>query len=111
MLIKQGDIFIVDLNPVRGHEQAGLRPVLILQNNILNKYLSTVIIAPITSNLVAKDKLAAFYLAKDISRLSKDSVILLYQIKTIDKRRLMNKISYLSEEIVKDIKARLKYIF
>jgi mRNA interferase MazF len=54
MRIEQGDIFLADLNPVKGHEQAGFRPVLIMQNNILNQHLSTVIIVPITANLKAK---------------------------------------------------------
>lgn len=111
MRINQGDIFFADLNPVKGHEQAGLRPVLILQNNILNEFLSTVIIIPITSNLAAKGKLTTFFLEKKLTSLPKDSVALLFQIRTIDKERLVKKVFTLDERAVKEIKGQLKYIF
>ena len=86
-------IFWADLNPVKGHEQAGIRPVLILQNNILNENLSTILVAPITTNLKAKGFLTTYFLTKKESHLEHDSVILLYQIRTIDKQRLQSKSS------------------
>ena len=111
MTIEQGDIFLADLNPVKGHEQAGFRPVLIMQNDILNKNLNTVIIAPITSNLKAKGKLTTYFLPKNKSKLDKDSVILIFQIRTIDKNRLQNKISKIANDDFLKIKREFKFIF
>ncbi len=109
--INQGDIYLADLNPVKGHEQAGLRPVLIVQNNFLNKNLNTVIIAPITSNLKAKDYLTTYFLNKQISYLNMDSVILLYQLRTIDKIRLTKELSHLPYDIVAKIKLQMELVF
>lgn len=111
MKIEQADIFLADLNPAFGHEQSGYRPILILQNNVLNKNLNTVIIAPITTNLEAKGKLTTFFIDKDSSVLSQDSVVLLFQIRTIDKRRLRKKIAKLDKESFCEIKKQLRYIF
>ncbi len=86
MNIKQGDIFLANLNPIKGHEQTGTRPIIILQNNILNKNLNTIIIIPITSNLAAKGKMTTYFLEKNVTNLNKDSVALLFQIRTIDKK-------------------------
>lgn len=110
-MIKQGDIFLADLNPIKGHKQAGKRPVLVLQNDILNPRLKTIIIAPITANLKAKDKLLTFFLDKKISKLKKDSVVLLFQIRTIDKNRLEYKISSIKEKDIQKIKEKLFYAF
>ncbi len=111
MQIKQGDIFLVDLNPVKGHEQSGFRPVLILQNNILNKNLNTVIVAPISANTKVKGLLTTYYLSRKISQLDKDSVILLFQIRTLDKIRLKRKISNIGNDNFKLIKGQFKFIF
>lgn len=109
--IHQGNIYFADLNPVRGHEQAGFRPVLILQNNILNTNLSTVVIVPITKNLKAKGYLTTYFLDRKKSKLKFDSVALLYQIRTIDKLRLVKFISRLSGPEIKSIKEQLVLIF
>lgn len=111
MQIKQGDIFLVDLSPTKGHEQNGFRPVLILQNNILNKNLNTVIVAPISSNIKAKGLLSTYYLSQKISHLDKDSIILLFQIRTLDKSRLKRKISNIGIDNFKLIKSQFKFIF
>ncbi len=88
MSIKRGDIFYADLSPVIGSEQGGVRPVLIVQNNIGNKYSPTVIAAAITSQQ-SKAKLPTHIpIVADNCGLSKDSVVLLEQIRTIDKQRL-----------------------
>ncbi|MBU4332552.1 type II toxin-antitoxin system PemK/MazF family toxin [Patescibacteria group bacterium] len=111
MTIHQGEIYLANLNPIKGHEQAGFRPVLILQNNILNKNLSTVIIAPITSNLKAKGRLTTYFLSKEISGLDRDSVVLLFQIRTLDKERLQKRVGILSKEEFREIKQQLRFIF
>lgn len=109
--IHQGALYWADLNPVKGHEQAGVRPVLILQNNILNDNLSTVLIAPITTNLKAKGFLTTYFVTRKESHLAHDSVILLYQIRTIDKARLQTKISQLTPALINDIKKQLWLLF
>ncbi len=100
MNIRRGDIYYADLSPVVGSEQGGLRPVLIIQNDIGNRYSPTVIAAAITSRL-SKAKLPT-HIDVYASRvgLSKDSVILLEQIRTLDKRRLKEKLGHLDEELM-----------
>ena len=97
MEIVRGDIYYADLSPVVGSEQGGVRPVLVIQNNVGNKFSPTVIIAAITSQL-SKAKLPTHIeLNKDEFNLNKDSVVLLEQIRTLDKRRLKEKISSINE--------------
>ncbi len=110
MNIKQGDIFLVNLNPIKGHEQSGTRPVIVLQNNILNKNLNTVIVIPVTSNLAAKGKMTTYFLSKEISKLDLNSVALLFQIRTIDKNRLIKKISQLSKQDFFKLKDQFKFV-
>lgn len=100
MIVKRGDIFYADLSPVIGSEQGGIRPVLILQNDVGNRYSPTVICAAITSQ-INKAKLPT-HIEIDSKRYSliKDSVVLLEQIRTIDKRRLKEKLGHLDSEIM-----------
>lgn len=94
--IKRGDIFYADLSPVIGSEQGGLRPVLIIQNDVGNKYSPTVIAAAITSK-TSKAKLPTHIdIYAESTGLLKDSVILLEQIRTLDKKRLKEKTGHLS---------------
>lgn len=100
MIVKRGDIYYADLSPVIGSEQGGIRPVLIIQNNVGNKYSPTVIAAAITSQInKAKMPTHIELLAKDYGLL-KDSVILMEQIRTIDKKRLREKIGRLDKELM-----------
>lgn len=103
MIIKRGDIYYADLSPVIGSEQGGIRPVLIIQNDIGNKYSPTVIATAITSQ-INKAKLPTHIeiSAKDYG-LAKDSVILLEQLRTIDKRRLREKIGHLDDELMEKV--------
>lgn len=111
MKIEQGDIYLANLNPTKGHEQAGMRPILIMQNDILNKNLNTVIVAPLTSNMNAKGFLTTWFLPEKTSNLNNDSVVLLFQIRTIDKLRLKKKISALNKIEFSKIKNQLKFVF
>ena len=103
MIIKRGDIFYADLSPVIGSEQGGVRPILIVQNDVGNKYSPTVIAAAITSQ-INKAKLPTHIEidSKEYGH-TKDSVILLEQIRTIDKRRLREKIGHLDSERMKSV--------
>ncbi len=111
MIVKRGDIFYADLSPVVGSEQGGVRPVLIVQNNVGNKFSPTVIIAAITSQ-INKAKLPTHIeiLANDYG-LSKDSVILLEQIRTIDKKRLRERIGRLDDELMEKVDDALTVSF
>lgn len=105
--IKQGDILWASLNPTKGHEQPGLRPVLILQNDLFNEHLNTVLVVPLTTNLRTKNFVSTYFLGKKASKLKKDSVLLLHQIRCIDKSRLKNKIGEISADDLPQIKLRL----
>ena len=103
MNIKRGDIFYADLSPVVGSEQGGLRPVLIIQNDVGNKYSPTVIAAAITSRM-SKTRLPTHIdvYAEKVG-LAKDSVILLEQIRTLDKRRLKEKMGHLDDGMMNEV--------
>ena len=111
MNIKRGDIFYADLSPVVGSEQGGLRPVLIVQNDVGNKYSPTVIAAAITSRL-GKTKLPTHI---DISGtdagLARDSVILLEQIRTLDKKRLKEKMGHLDDATMTSVNSAIEVSF
>ena len=96
MIIKRGDVYYADLSPVIGSEQGGVRPVLIIQNDVGNKYSPTVIVAAITSRINKAKMPTHFELSVKEIGLSKDSVVLLEQVRTIDKRRLREKIGQIS---------------
>ena len=97
MVIKRGDMFYADLSPVIGSEQGGIRPVLIIQNDLGNKYSPTVIAAAITSQ-TNKTKLPTHIeIGKDTEGLKSNSVILAEQIRTIDKSRLKEKIGHIND--------------
>ena len=97
MEVRRGDIVYANLNPVIGSEQGGTRPVLVLQNDIGNRYSPTTIVAAITSR-IKKAKLPTHVeIEADSYGLERDSVILLEQLRTIDKRRLKEKLAHLDE--------------
>ena len=93
--IKRGDLYYAELSPVVGSEQGGIRPVLIIQNDVGNKYSPTVIAAAITSKINKARIPTHIELKSDVYGLPKDSVVLLEQLRTLDKRRLTEKIGKL----------------
>ncbi|WP_071027968.1 type II toxin-antitoxin system PemK/MazF family toxin [Peptoniphilus raoultii] len=108
MIIKRGDIFYADLSPVIGSEQGGVRPVVVVQNDVGNKYSPTLIVAAITSQLnKAKLPTHVNVKAKTVP-LPKNSVILLEQIRTIDKKRLREKIGKFGDDVMDSIDAAIK---
>lgn len=109
--VRRGDIFYADLSPVVGSEQGGLRPVLIIQNDIGNRYSPTVIAAAITSR-VSKTRLPTHIdIYADQVGLAKDSVILLEQIRTLDKRRLKEKMGHLDDSIMGTVNTAIAISF
>lgn len=105
-----GDILYADLGPVIGSEQDGIRPVVVLQNNVGNKYSPTIIIAPLTTKVKANLP-THVYIPKSYSKLSSDSIILLEQLRTIDKIRVIKKVGHLSNLYIDKIKKALKTNF
>lgn len=108
MIIKRGDIYYADLRPVVGSEQGGVRPVLVIQNDIGNRHSPTVICAAITSK-INKAKLPT-HVELDTRRCNmvKDSVILLEQLRTIDKQRLKEKICHIDSDLLERVNQALK---
>jgi len=100
MIIRRGEIFYADLNPVVGSEQGGTRPVLVIQNDIGNQYSPTTIIAAITSQITKAKLPTHVEVRARRSGLERDSVILTEQIRTIDKSRLKEKVAVLDEEVM-----------
>lgn len=103
MVVARGELYYADLSPVVGSEQGGLRPVLIIQNNVGNKYSPTVIIAAITSQITKAKLPTHIELNKDKYPLTKDSVVLLEQLRTLDKLRLKERIGILDENVMHKI--------
>lgn len=95
-MIKRGELYYADLSPVVGSEQGGVRPVLVVQNDVGNKYSPTVIAAAVTSKLTKAKLPTHIELDASLYGLSKNSVVLLEQIRTLDKRRLKERIGELS---------------
>lgn len=108
MQIRRGDIFYADLSPVIGSEQGGIRPVLIIQNDIGNKHSPTVICAAITSKMNKAKLPTHIELNAMMYDMDKDSVVLLEQLRTIDKKRLKDKVCHLDGEIMEKVNRALK---
>ena len=107
MIVKRGDIYYADLRPVVGSEQGGIRPVLIIQNDVGNRHSPTVICAAITSKMNKAKLPTHVELDSRIYDLVKDSVILLEQLRTIDKKRLKVKVCHLDDSILKKVDTAL----
>jgi mRNA interferase MazF len=106
--VKRGYIFFADLSPVVGSEQGGVRPVLIIQNDVGNRYSPTVIIAAITSQIDKAKLPTHIEVGATEFGLDKDSVILLEQIRTIDKQRLQKKVTELDERVMQRVDEALR---
>lgn len=108
LIVKRGDVFFADLSPVVGSEQGGVRPVLVIQNDIGNRFSPTVIVAAITAQ-IQKAKLPTHVeIDAKLYGFDRDSVILLEQIRTIDKQRLTDKITHLNDEMMEKVNESLQ---
>lgn len=108
MIVKRGDVFFADLSPVVGSEQGGTRPVLIIQNDIGNRFSPTVIIAAITAQ-IQKAKLPTHVeISAEKYGFERDSVILLEQLRTIDKSRLTDRITHLDDDLMEKVDIALE---
>jgi len=107
----RGEVYFADLSPVVGSEQGGCRPVLIVQNDIGNKFSPTIIAAAITSRTITKTKLPTHVLLDDSYELEKESMVLLEQIRTLDKQRLQTRIAFLNEKTMEKVNHALLISF
>jgi len=105
--VKRGEIYFADLSPVVGSEQGGLRPVVVIQNDIGNLHSPTVIVAAITSRHSKHDLPTHIELASELCGLTKDSVILLEQVRTLDKSRLRSRMGCVPDSVMKQIERAL----
>lgn len=103
MIINRCDIFLANLEPTKGSERGGIRPVLIIQNDTSNKYSPVTIIAAITSKVFDKEFSTNIFISKNDSNLDKDSTIMLNQIRTIDNSRLIKKIGLIDNFIMNKV--------
>lgn len=108
MIVKRGDIYYANLSPVVGSEQGGHRPVLVIQNDVGNKYSPTVIVGAITSQITKAKLPTHVEVSAKQYNLEKDSVILLEQLRTIDKRRLKEKVTHLGEDVMVKVDEAIK---
>ena len=111
MTVKRGDIYYADLSPVVGSEQGGIRPVVIVQNDIGNRHSPTVIAAAITSKTTKAKLPTHIEVFADENGLNKDSVILLEQVRTIDKKRLTEKMGHLEEDVMQKVNNAINISF
>lgn len=111
MTIKRGDIYYADLSPVVGSEQGGIRPVLIVQNDVGNKYSPTVIAAAITSQMGKARLPTHIELDAENCGLARDSVVLLEQVRTIDKKRLKERMGRLDDNSMNKVNQALSISF
>ncbi len=108
--MQKGDVYFADLNPVIGSEQAGTRPVVIVQNSILNRITRTVVVVPFTSNLRRAELPSAVLIPKGEGGLSQDSVALCHQVRVLDKTRLHTRLGTLSNEWITKIEDTLAFV-
>ncbi|MGI6622886.1 MAG: type II toxin-antitoxin system PemK/MazF family toxin [Clostridiaceae bacterium] len=111
MLVRRGDIYYADLSPVVGSEQGGIRPVLVIQNDVGNKFSPTIIVSAITSQLDKARLPTHIEISGENYGLSKNSVVLLEQVRTIDKRRLREKAGHLDDYLMRRVDYALRTSF
>lgn len=109
--VRRGDIYFADLSPVVGSEQGGMRPVVIVQNDRGNQHSPTVIAAAITSRTTKNPLPTHIAVNKNEHGLLKDSVILLEQVRTLDKRRLREKVGHLTDELMHEVDGAIEVSF
>lgn len=99
----RGDIYYADLNPVKGSEQGGIRPVLVVQNDVGNRYAPTIIILPITGQVGNKKNIPTHFIIKEVGKLPHDSLCMAEQLRVIDKCRVISYVGHLPEELMQTI--------
>ena len=109
MTAKRGEIWVADLHPIRGSEQAGMRPVLVVQNDAINQFTTTVLAVPLPTNLRRAALPSCVQVAKGEGGLTADSVLLCHQLRALDQSRLRDKLGEVSEEAMAAVDACLLF--
>src|SRR5713101_2975709 len=109
MMVRRGEIWLADLNPTRGSEQAGTRPVLIFQNNLINRFTSTFLTIPLTTNLRRASLPSCVLVRRAEGGLAKDSVALCHQLRVLDRSRLKRCLGTLTEPTMHHIERRVLF--
>jgi mRNA interferase MazF len=105
MTIKRGEVWLADLNPTRGSEQAGTRPVLVFQNDMMSKFTTTILAIPLTTNLRRASLPSCVRVCKNEGGLTSDSVLLCHQLRVLDKMRLQRKLGSISPQSLAAVEA------
>lgn len=108
MEIKRGDILLINFEPVKGSEQGRIRPALVIQNDILNKFSPLTIVAPLTSKIYEKEYPTNVFIKKEDSKLNDNSTVLLNQIRAVDKRRIIRKLCTLDNFLMNKVNLAIK---
>lgn len=108
-MTQRGEIWLADLNPTKGSEQSGIRPILIFQNDLLNRFTTTILAIPLTTNLKRASLPSCLLIPQKEGGITSDSVILCHQLRAIDKTRLIQKLGKVSEDIL--LKVENKILF
>lgn len=109
MTVLRGEVWLADLNPTRGSEQAGMRPVLILQNDAINRYTTTVLAAPFTTNIRRASLPSCLSVAKGEGGLLSESILLCHQLRVLDKTRLRHRLGGISATTLTAVENCLKF--
>lgn len=109
MIVKRGEVWLADLNPTRGSEQAGTRPVIVFQNNLINKYTTTILAIPLTTNLRRASLPSCVQISKGEGGLTADSVALCHQLRVLDKTRLQKRLGSVTQKTVAAIESCVKF--
>ncbi len=109
MNIRRGEIWLADLNPTRGSEQAGTRPVLVFQNDLINRFTTTVLAIPLTTNLRRATLPSCIQISKGEGGLTTDSVALCHQLRVLDQTRLQRRLGVVSQETVSAIESHVLF--
>jgi len=107
--VKRGEIWLADLNPIRGSEQAGIRPVIIFQTELINKFTTTVLAIPLTTNLHRASIASCVLIHKDNTGLANDSVALCHQLRAPDKTRLLHKLGMMSQQTISMVESKMLF--
>ncbi|MFQ6056628.1 MAG: type II toxin-antitoxin system PemK/MazF family toxin [Methanosarcinales archaeon] len=107
--MKRGEIWLANLNPTRGSEQAGIRPVIIFQNDVLNRFTTTILAIPLTTNLRRASLPSCVFVSQGDGGLVSDSVALCHQLRVLDKIRLQRKLGTLNQQTLSAIEAKILF--